>query len=170
MPSCLLPHPLERQNIPDGCIIPCYPRNIKFPTENPADSCPTCPTVSTITWPPHLALFISIYWCPQPLPNSPALLHTPALPSGTLSRLPNLPTDPKDPLVILTSPGTHSSIPNSHIFLAGGEFPVWIYEVCWEIPRYWYMILTTMAVQQHSNNTFCNVWPALQRSGSVVLP
>jgi len=111
MLSRLLPHPLECQNIPDGCIIPCYPRNIKFPAQNPADSRPTCPTVSAVTWLPHLALFTSIYCRPQPLPNSPALLHTPALPSGTLSRSPNLPAHLKDPLVILTSPGTHGSIP-----------------------------------------------------------
>ena len=30
MLSSLLPLPLERQNIPDGFIIPCYPQNIQF--------------------------------------------------------------------------------------------------------------------------------------------
>jgi hypothetical protein len=58
-----------------------YP-NINYPTRNSPSS---CATVSATTCLPHLALFISIYWCPLPLPSSPALLHTPALPSGTLS-------------------------------------------------------------------------------------
>src|SRR6266700_1094471 len=42
--SRLLPLSLGHQNIPDRSIIPCYPRNIKFPTQNPADSRPMCPT------------------------------------------------------------------------------------------------------------------------------
>ena len=37
-------------------------------------------------------LITSIYWCP----NSPALLYTPALPSGSLSISATLPTHPKD--------------------------------------------------------------------------
>jgi hypothetical protein len=55
--------------------------NINYPTRN---SPPSCATASATTRLPHLALFISIYWCLLPLPSSPALLHTPALPSGTL--------------------------------------------------------------------------------------
>ena len=34
----LLPFPLGRQNIPDGCNIPYYPLNIQFPTPNAPNS------------------------------------------------------------------------------------------------------------------------------------
>src|SRR6266567_7469131 len=60
----------------------------------------------------------------------------PALLSGTLGRSSNLPAHLKDLFVILTSPGTHGSLPNSHIFLAGGVYPVWIDQVSWAIPGY----------------------------------
>ena len=67
---------------------------------------PTCQTASAPTRLPHLALFISIYWCPLPLPSSPAILHTPALPSGTLGISTTLPAHPKDHIGKLIQSGT----------------------------------------------------------------
>src|SRR6266700_3859531 len=103
MLSGLLPLPLGCQNIPDGCIIPCYPRNIKFPAQNPADSRPTCPTVSAITRPSHLALFISIYRCPQPRPT--VLPIPPSHPAPSAGKPTYLLTQ-RTQLVSLTNHGT----------------------------------------------------------------
>ena len=92
MLSHLLLLPLMRPNIPNGYIIPCYPLNIQFGTRNPPQHTqqqvhpPACHI-----W--HCChLFTSI---PYPLLNTPTLLHTPALPYGTLSISDALPTHPK---------------------------------------------------------------------------
>ena len=125
--SSLLLLPLERQNIPDGVIIPHYPQNIQFDTQHLR---PTCPTASTPTHLPHLALFISIYQCPQPPPNSPALLYTPALPSGTLGISFILPAHPKDPITNPNQPWHHGDTLFYSFFLGGRQVLLWIYEVC----------------------------------------
>jgi len=49
---------------------------------------------------------MSIYWRPRPLPNSPALFYTPALPSGTLGILSTLPAHPEEYIGKLICPGT----------------------------------------------------------------
>ena len=125
MLSSLLLLPLEHQNIPDGCIIPCYPQNIWFPARNP----PQCTQQST-TQPPLLALFTCIYWCPQPPSNSPTLLYTPALPSGTLGISSTLPAHPKDSITNPNQPQHHGNTLFYSLFLGGGQVPLWIYEVC----------------------------------------
>ena len=94
MPSRLLLLSLGCQNIPDGCNEPCYPQNIQFPE----------PNGERTTRPPLQALFTYIYCYPQPLLNSPALLHNPAPSSGTPGKYATLPahlknriTDPNHP-------------------------------------------------------------------------
>jgi len=101
-----------------------YP-NIKYPTRN---SPPTCATASTTTRLPHLALFISIYRCPQPPPNSPALLHTPAPSSGILTILP---AHPKDEISNPTSPRHPGEHPVLLVFLGGWQLPLYMYQVVW---------------------------------------
>ena len=126
--SCsLLLLPLVRQNIPDGCIIPCYPQNIKIPTQNCAPSCPMCPTVNGITWLHCCCLFT----CPHPSRITPS---TPALPSGTLGISNTLPAHPKDPICHPNKPRLHGKYPNLHCFLAGGVCPTYIDHVCWAKP------------------------------------
>ena len=76
-------------------IYPATPKIYNFSPKIP----PTHPTASTTTRLPHLALFMSIYWRPRPLPNSPARLYSPALPSGTHGRATTLPARPRIILV-----------------------------------------------------------------------
>ena len=79
-----------------GVLYPATPEIYNFPPEIP-------PNGERTTQTPLQALFTSIYLCPQPLPNSPALLYTPALSSGTLGKPTILPAYPKSLLLILTS-------------------------------------------------------------------
>jgi len=101
----LLPFPLGRQNIPDGCNIPYYPLNIQFPAPNAPNS--------KRTHPPATSGIVVIYLLVPPTPCStpppyytPPPYHTPALTSGTLGISNTLPAHSKDPDVILMSPGS----------------------------------------------------------------
>jgi len=67
-----------------GVTYPATPKIYNFPPPNE-------PNGERTTRPPLLALFTYIYCHPQPLLNSPALLHIPALPSGTLGKSTILP-------------------------------------------------------------------------------
>jgi len=85
--SSLLPLPLERQNIPDGCIIPCYPQNTKFLAPNDP------PTVSA---PPGHCFWHCLHVftdAPYPCPY-----YTPTLASGTPGISTILPTQPNNPI------------------------------------------------------------------------
>jgi hypothetical protein len=80
-----------------GVMNPATPKIYNFPPPNE-------PNGERTTRPPLLALFTCIYRHPRPLVNSPALLHIPALSSGTLGKSTTLPahaknriTDPKHP-------------------------------------------------------------------------
>ena len=104
MLSSLLPLPLECQNIPDGCIIPCYPQNIKFLAPNEP------PTVSTP--PDHcfwhcLHVFTS---APNPCTTAPPYYTpSPSHPAPSASQPLYLPTQ-KFLLLILTSPSTTARV------------------------------------------------------------
>jgi len=50
-----------------------------------------------------------IYWFPRPLPDGPALLYNPALPSGTLGISTILPAYPKDPITNPNQPRLHGN-------------------------------------------------------------
>jgi hypothetical protein len=58
--------------------------------------------------------------------NSPALLYTPALPSGILGIPTTLPAQQKGPITNPNQPRHHG---NTLFFLAGGEFRVWTYDM-----------------------------------------
>ena len=121
MLSSLLPLSLERQNIPDGFIIPCYPQNIQFPAPKP-------------TQPPAYHFWHCLYLftgAPNPPPNSPTLLHTPALPSGTLGIPTTLPAHPKDEISNPTPPQHPSKHPVLLVFLAGWQLPLYMYQLVW---------------------------------------
>ena len=70
--SSLLPLPLERQNIPDGFIIPCYPQNIQFLPPIVPDSECTHPTATSdivvicLLVPPTLCSTPPPYYTPRP--------------------------------------------------------------------------------------------------------
>ena len=100
----LPPLPLGRQNIPDGCNIPYYPPKVQFPTQKPPQRTqqqahpPACHI-----W--HCChLFTS---APYTLLNTPALQHTPVLPSGTLGKSTTLRAHPKDPIFDPNHPQHH---------------------------------------------------------------
>jgi hypothetical protein len=116
----LLPLSLGRQNIPDGCNIPYYPLNIQFPARIPPQRTqqrahpPACHF-----W--HCChLFTS---APYPLLNTPALLHTPALSSGTLGISTTYPLTQKTLFVILSSPGSPAYILVYTVFWVVGLVP-----------------------------------------------
>jgi len=115
----LLPFPLGCQNIPDGCNIPYYPLNIQFPAPNAPNS--------ERTHPPATSGIVVIYLLVPPTPcSTPTLLHTPALPSGTLSISNTLPAHPKDPICHPNEPrlsGIHHGL---LCFLGGGISPIYI--------------------------------------------
>ena len=96
----LLPFPLRRQNIPDGCNIPYYPLNIQFPTPNAPNSERThLPATSGI---------VVIYLLVPPTPcSTPPPYYTP-LPSHLApSAYPiPYPLTQKTLFVILMSPGS----------------------------------------------------------------
>jgi len=70
--SSLLPLPLERQNIPDGLIIPHYPQNIQFDTH----IAPNVPN-SERTHPPTTFGIVYIYLpvSPTPTQQSHPIIH-----------------------------------------------------------------------------------------------
>jgi len=88
-----------------GVFYPATPEIYNFPPEIP----PNEPNGERTTRPPLRALFTSIYLCPQPLPNSPAILYAPALPSGTLGKSTTLPAQIKDPITNPNQPRHHGS-------------------------------------------------------------
>ena len=104
----LLPFPLGRQNIPDGCNIPYYPRNIQFPAPNAPNS--------ERTHPPATSGIVVIYLL-VPLLYTPTLLHTPTLTSGTFGISTTLPTHAKNPICHPNEPRLPSIYPGLHCFL-----------------------------------------------------
>jgi hypothetical protein len=103
---------------------------------------PNEPNSERTTRPLLLALFTSIYQCPQPSPNSPALLYTPpSHPAPSAYQLIH-PLTQRTLLLILTNPGTTAK----SFFLGGGVYPVWIYEVTWGIPGFSCMRVATTGV------------------------
>jgi len=64
-------------------------------------------------------------WEPKVL-NTPALLHTPALPSGTLSISTTLPTHPKNPICHPNEPWLPGIHPGLLCFLGDGVSPIYI--------------------------------------------
>jgi len=83
-----------------GVLYPATPKIYNLPPPNPPNS-------ERTTRPLFLALFTYIYWRPQPLPNHPALLYTPALPSGTLGKSTIIPAHPKNPITNPNHPRLH---------------------------------------------------------------
>ena len=105
MLSSLLPLPLERQNIPDGCIVPCYPRNIQFPEIPPNEP------NSERTHPPATSGIVYIYLLAPPTPaQHPCPIIHPALPSGTLGISTTPPVDTKDPITNPNHPGSTAKV------------------------------------------------------------
>jgi len=104
--SSLLPLSLERQNIPDGFIIPCYPQNIQlFP--------PIVPN-SERTHPPATSGIVIIYLLVPPTPAqhpTPYHMPPPSHPACSAFQPPYLLTQ-RMKLVILPHPG----IPASTLF------------------------------------------------------
>jgi hypothetical protein len=77
-----------------GVSNPATPKIYNFPPEIP----PNAPN-SERNHPPATSGIVVIYLlAPLPLLNSPALLHAPALPSGTLGISTTLPAHPKNPI------------------------------------------------------------------------
>jgi hypothetical protein len=68
---------------------------------------------------------------PYPLLNTPALLHTPALSSGTLGISNTLPAHPKNPICHPNEPRLPGIHPGLLCFLGGGISPIYIDHVCW---------------------------------------
>jgi len=96
----LLPFPLGRQNIPDGCNIPYYPRNIQFPAPNAPNS--------ERTHPPATSGIVVIYLLVPPTPCStplPYYTSPPSHPAPSAYPIP-YPLTQKTLFVILTSPGS----------------------------------------------------------------
>jgi len=79
-----------------GVMNPATPKIYNYPLPNE-------PNGERTTRPPLLALFTCIYCHP----NSPALLHIPALPSGTLGKSTTLPAHPKNPITNPNHPRLH---------------------------------------------------------------
>ena len=63
--------------------------------------------------------------------RSPALLHTPALSSGTLGILTTLPAHLKNPISNPTPPRHSGKHPVLLVFLAGWQLPLYMYQVVW---------------------------------------
>jgi hypothetical protein len=120
--SSLLLLPLERQNIPDGCNYPATPKYTisrpKFP--------PNAPN-SERNHPPATSGIVVIYLLVPPTPaHTPALLHTPALSSGTLGISNTLPAHPKDAICHPNEPRLPGIHPGLLCFLGGGISPIYI--------------------------------------------
>jgi hypothetical protein len=128
--------PLGRQNIPDGCIIYHSIPNIKIP---PPNSPPMSPTVSAP--PDHrfwhcLHVFTS---APNPCSTAPPYYTPPPSHPAPSAYQPIHPLTPKDPITNSNQLWHHGKV----LFLGGGEYLVWIYEVSWGIPGYSYMRVAT---------------------------
>ena len=105
LPSNLSPHkcwlassrsPWSAKTSQMGVLYPTTPKIFNLPP-------PNLPNSERTTQPLFLALFTHVCWRPQPLPNHPALLYTPTLPSGILGKSTIIPAHPK---LILTTPGS----------------------------------------------------------------
>ena len=95
----LLPFPLGRQNIPDGCNIPYYPQNIQFPAPNTPNSERThLPATSGI-------VVIYLLVPPTPCSTPPYYTPPPSHPAPLAYPIP-YPLTQKTLFVILMSPGS----------------------------------------------------------------
>ena len=77
-----------------GVLYPATPKIYNFPPEIP----PNEPNSERTTWPLLLAMFTCIYWSLPSLLNSPTLLYTPALSSGTPGISTILPAQSNNPI------------------------------------------------------------------------
>jgi len=123
----LLPFPLWRQNIPDGCNIPYYPLNIQFPAPNAPNS--------EHTHPPATSGIVVIYLLVPPTPcSTPPLYYTPppshpapsAYPIPYLLTQKTLPAHSKDPICHPNKPRLSGIHPDLLCFLGGGISPIYI--------------------------------------------
>ena len=112
-----------------GVSNPATPKIYNFPPEIP----PNEPNSERTTRPPLLALFTCICQCLPTPAQQPALLYTPALSSGTPGISTILPAQPKDHITNPNQPRHHG---NTSLFLGGGEYPVWIYDMVHTSPGY----------------------------------
>jgi hypothetical protein len=82
--------------------------------------------------PPATSGIVVIYLLVSPTPaQKPALLHTPALPSGTLGISNTLPAHPKYDICHPNEPRLPGIYPGLLCFLGGGISPIYIDHVCW---------------------------------------